>query len=107
MGNRLKGVVTAQTQAGEVRLQYSINALCEIEDRAGLSLQEFMAQVEAGHMKALRLFIWGGMVQHQPAVQISDAGALADELGLQEAVKLCKQAFDIAFPQAEGDQGKE
>ncbi|MBQ8508252.1 MAG: hypothetical protein IJ466_12590 [Clostridia bacterium] len=79
------------------RMCYSVNALCEVEARAGGSLDGLMER----QFTATRLLLWGGLMQLQPELTLRDAG---DIIGahlrqggtLEEIVSLCSEALEEA-----------
>lgn len=86
-----------------LRLRYSVNALCAVEDRAGGSLDGLMER----QFSATRLLLWGAMTECQPETTLEAAGDLISRHilaggTLEEIVDLCAQALsDAGFLQAE------
>lgn len=79
------------------RLCYSVNALCEVESRAGGSLDGLMEK----QFSAARLLLWGALMEHQPEITVRDAGAIITEHisgggTLDEIVDLCADALSQA-----------
>ena len=79
------------------RLCYSVNALCEVEARAGGSLDGLMER----QFSATRLLLWGGLMQHQPEITLHGAGEIISEHirsggTLEDIVNLCADALSQA-----------
>lgn len=55
-----------------LHLCYTVNALCAVEDRAGGSLDHLMER----QFSAARLLLWGGLMERQPGITLSEAGDL-------------------------------
>lgn len=60
-------------------LWYTLNSLCEIEDRAGMSLDRLMNR----QFSATRLMLWAGLRRCQPELSVWDVGELIGEAILQ------------------------
>ena len=84
--------------AGETyRLRYTINTLCMLEDRAGMSISRLMDR----QFSATRLLLWAGLVGDMPQLSVHDAGDLM--LGyiqrggsLQGIVDMCAEGLRAA-----------
>lgn len=117
MGNQTRGIVDVAAGDGKtVRLQFTANAMCEVEDKTGKGFLEFLAEFEAasvaGTMRAhdMRLLVWGGMIEHQPEATLQEAGRLITAMGgLAGAADYLGKAIMAALPAAdttaEGDAG--
>lgn len=80
-----------------LRMNYTVNALCAVEARAGGSLDALMER----QFSAARLLLWGALTEMQPEMTPEDAGALIDahiRAGgtLEEIVNLCAEALSEA-----------
>lgn len=51
---------------------YTINSLCELEDRAGMPIDRLMNR----QFSATRLLLWAGLRQRQPELSVWDVGNL-------------------------------
>lgn len=86
-----------------LRMHYTVNALCAVEERAGASLDSLMER----QFTAVRLLFWGGLAHCQPEMTLEDAGELigAHIRGggtLEQIVNICAQALsDAGFFAAE------
>lgn len=80
-----------------LRLYYTVNALCAVEERAGGSLDRLMER----QFSATRLLLWGGLMEKQPEITLQQAGELigahlASGGTLEEIVNECAQALEVA-----------
>lgn len=55
-----------------VRLRYTVNSMCAVEDRAGGALDGMMDR----QFTAARLLLWGGMIEDRPEVTLAETGEL-------------------------------
>lgn len=72
------------------KMRYTVNSLCALEDRAGMSIDRLMVR----QFSATRLLLWAGLVEEQPELSVHDAGALIGECvarggSLEDIVELC------------------
>lgn len=77
-----------------VRLRYTVNSMCAMEDRAGGSLENLLSR----QFTAARLLLWGGMIALAPETALADAGELIGEHlekggTLDEVVEKCAEAM--------------
>jgi len=87
------------------RLRYTVNAMCEIEEKAGVPLDALLKN----QFSAARLLLWGGLIELQPGVTRAEAGRILDrELAaggtLDGVIAACADAMrDAGFfgPEAE------
>lgn len=80
-----------------LRMNYTVNALCDVEARSGGSLDALMER----QFSAARLLLWGALTQCQPEMTLEAAGELIDEHirgggTLEEIVQLCAEALEEA-----------
>ena len=89
----------------ELRLKYTFNSICAVEERAGMPLDRFMAKV----YNPVRLLFWGGLIELQPGTTLAEAG---DIIGahlraggtLDKVAELCADALGAAgFFQRDGE----
>lgn len=78
-------------------LRYSINSLCDLEDRAGMPLDRLMNR----QFTATRLLLWAGLRQCQPDLTVWDVGELIGEYlqaggSLEGIIKLCADGLQEA-----------
>lgn len=77
-----------------VRLKYTVNSMCAVEDRAGGALDRVMDR----QFTAARLLLWGGLLEERPEATPEDAGALIGEHikrggTLGEVVEFCEEGL--------------
>lgn len=73
-----------------LKLRYTVNSLCALEDRAGMSIDRLMDR----QFSATRLLLWAGLSEEQPELSLRDVGCLIGRsvlLGgsLETIVDLC------------------
>lgn len=77
-----------------LRMKYTINSLCAVEDRAGQPLDRLMDR----QFSATRLLLWGGLIERQPEMTLAEAGDLIGESiarggTLEDIVDLCAEGL--------------
>lgn len=88
-----------------LRLRYTINSLCAVEDRAGQPLDRLLDR----QFSATRLLLWGGLIECQPEMTVGEVGALiGDSLAqggtLEDIIDLCAEGLrEAGFFGAERD----
>ena len=92
--NRAKAV---QIAGRELLLRYTINSLCDLEDRAGMPIDRLMNR----QFSATRLLLWAGLTQCQPELSVRDAGdlitaAMQQGDSLERIVELCADGLRAA-----------
>lgn len=107
MGNQVKGIVDLRAGEDTYRLHYTTNAICELEDVAGMGIAEFMAQRLSGDkvgVKDFRLMVWAGLIEHHADVDLKKAGQIIDQAGGMAAVSsVFEKAFASAMPEPDKD----
>ena len=58
-----------------LRMKYTVNSLCAVEDRAGRPLDQMMDR----QFTAARLLLWGGLIECQPEMTVAATGDLIGE----------------------------
>ena len=81
---------TVRVAGREWNLRYTVNSLCALEDRAGMSIDRLMDR----QFSATRLLLWAGLAEMQPELTVRDVGALIGEHiagggSLEDIVELC------------------
>ena len=89
-----------------MKLRYTLNSLCALEDRAGMPIDRLMDR----QFSATRLLLWAGLAEEQPELTVREAGTLIGRsiaLGgsLEDIVDLCADGLREAgfFGRGEGD----
>lgn len=80
-----------------LRMKYTVNGLCAVEDRAGQPLDLLMNR----QFSAARLLLWGGLIECQPEMTLAMAGDLigkhmASGGALEEIIDLCAEGLKDA-----------
>lgn len=103
MGNKSKGIVKVN---GDYALRYTTNALVEMEEELGMSIQQIISMFDNGRLgfKAIRVLVWAGLI-HQfdngdgtYDFTLREAGDLIDEIGLEEMIDKVGDALAAQFP---------
>jgi tail tube GTA-gp10-like protein len=104
MGNPHKGEIAFTLDKTVYTLRYSINAMCELEDRMGTTVVEIgalMSDPTKLSIGMVRSIFWAGLRDHHEVVTEQDAGRLMDALGLVNAAQMIGKAFTAAFPEVQ------
>ena len=81
----------------ELRLRYTFNSVCAVEDKAGDALDGIMALKFA----PVRLLFWGALTELQPEISLREAGDIigAHIYGggkLEDIAQMCLEALERA-----------
>lgn len=88
-------------------LQFTTNALVELEEAAGKAITELLS-VEVPTLKTVRTMFWAGLIENHPELSQKDAGRVIDAAGGFEAVmEIVNRAITAAMPEAEDAEGAE
>lgn len=88
------------------RLRYTVNSLCALEERAGMSIDRLMDR----QFSATRLLLWAGLIEEQPDLAVRDVGALigrcvAQGGSLEDIVELCADGLrEAGFFGGDGEE---
>lgn len=105
MANVHKGEVSFTSGSESYKLSFSANALVELEEAVGKTVQEISAEFgspEKFRMKNLRFAFWAGLLDHHPETDLDKAKRILSGLTAMQAVSLVTRAFAAAFPDDEG-----
>ncbi|NOX39760.1 MAG: hypothetical protein GXP05_04400 [Alphaproteobacteria bacterium] len=81
MGNSTRGTVTFDAGGKKYTLQYSTNALCELEDAADLPLADILTgMAKSMSIRTARLLFWAGLGDNHE-ITTKEAGLLMDKMG--------------------------
>ena len=97
-----RGTVTFEA-AGEVwRLKFGVNALADMEERTGKSVNEIFASLSGNGVRlgVLRTVLASGLAQSHPGLTLPAVGDLMDEVGMAQIVKFIETAIRSAFPES-------
>ena len=89
-------------------LEYTINAVCDLEELTGKNLGEALAM---GGFASIRALLWCGLSEHMKGLTLAKAGTLLQEYikanSIENLVKAMTEAIEQAgFLGAQGNQGK-
>ncbi|MGI6239177.1 MAG: hypothetical protein ACOYI5_06075 [Christensenellales bacterium] len=81
----------------ELRLKYTFNSICAVEERAGMPLDRFMTKV----YNPVRLLFWGALIELQPEMTLTAAGEIIGAHikaggALDDVAELCAEALEAA-----------
>lgn len=81
----------------ELRMRYTFNSVCAVEERAGMPLDELMKR----RYSPVRLLFWGALIELQPEITLREAGEIigAHLKGggdLEQIAQLCADALEEA-----------
>lgn len=93
------GVVSFDASGEAYRLQFSIDAICTLEDLLDKSVADIGVQMARGRIGAIRAALWAGLREHHPKVTLQEAGDLLTDPALKggKVVELIGQALKLAF----------
>lgn len=84
---------TLEISSEQYRLEYDINAGCDMEDRAGRTIDKLIDT----SLTSIRLILWGGLRKHHPEITLADAGDLISAHGDRaELMNLCFEEMKLA-----------
>ena len=81
----------------QLRLRYTFNSICAMEERAGMPLEQLMTRMYC----SVRLLFWGALIELQSEITLSEAG---DIIGahikaggsIDDVALMCSQALELA-----------
>lgn len=107
MANPHRGHVDLTAGETVYRLSFSINALCEVEDAAGKSVNELVDEMNGKNprLSMIRMLLWGALRDHHEAITLRQAGEIAGDAGMQQTGEAVGKALALAFPAAQETPG--
>lgn len=99
MANAHRGEVALQAGAATYRLCFTIDALCQLEDRLDLSIVEISERMKEGavRLSMMRALLWAGLQTHHAPIDEKTAGELIGEIGALELMNGVMVAMNRAF----------
>jgi hypothetical protein len=96
--NPLKGEVSFELVSGEAyTLQFTIDAVCTLEDLLDKSSMEIATALARGRIGTLRAAMWAGLQAHHK-ISVREAGELIPQIkGEAKALQLVTRAMNLAF----------
>ena len=105
MANPNRGEVALVIDGATYTLLYSVNALCNLEDRMGKPINEILATLgESTGLKSLRTLLHCGLSQRHPEVTELIAGDLLSFGNSQAITAKIGDALALAFPKIDGGE---
>ena len=100
MGNSARGEHAIEIDGAEYTLRMSINAICELEDRADRPIEQIGSRLTNGDagVRDIRLLWWAALRDHHADVDLRGAGVLIEAIGLDRAIALIGETLADAFP---------
>jgi len=77
---------------------FDLNALCALEDKFG-DFSKAMDNFKSGKVKAVRTFLWAGLVHEDPTLTEEQVGASITMLNIEEISLALVEAISASFPQ--------
>ncbi|MZP28686.1 hypothetical protein GTO91_03000 [Heliobacterium undosum] len=93
MANKQRGFVDIDLDKPR-RLRYTLNALAEIEDKLGLTVTE-LGEANLG-LKAIRTFLWAGLIHEAPELTEKAVGDWVDFENMAYVQTKIAEAFETA-----------
>jgi hypothetical protein len=106
MANPHRGEVAFKVGERYLKLSFSANALCELEDALDMGIPEVGQLMQAGRLrvKHARALFWASLRDHHSDIDTLGAGKLMTETGIQKAMDAVGLALAAALPDAEGEK---
>lgn len=93
VGNKQRGIV--EIKLDKVRnLRFTLNALAEIEDKLGVSVNE-LDKVSLG-LKTVRTFLWAGLIHEDKTFTEENVGDMVDFENMEYVQTKIAEAFELA-----------
>ena len=96
MANPARGEMAFMVGDEAYTLQFSTNAICELEDYLDKGLNVIVANME--RLTTVRAMLWAGLRAKHPNVTIKQAGDIIDRCGMAEVTDVIGKALTAAFP---------
>jgi hypothetical protein len=85
---------------GRYTLLFSINALCELEEKMGGAVTDIASLAMGGkRFTTIRNVFWAGLRDYHPDITLQDAGRIITAIGLEKADEAIGLAFGLTFPE--------
>jgi hypothetical protein len=107
MANRERGEWTVEVEAKTYRLQFSINAMCEVEEMLStpgkrIGFNTFLTEyLPDGRYLDQRLAMWAALREHHPEITVAEAGWVIDRIGWNRAAAGLAALLNGTQPDAE------
>ncbi|MBN8959078.1 MAG: gene transfer agent family protein [Rhizobiales bacterium] len=106
MANPHRGEVAFKAGERELKLSFSANAMCELEDALDMGIPEVGQLMQAGRLrvKHARALFWAALRDHHSDIDMIGAGKLMTEAGIQKSMDAVAGALAAALPDAEEEK---
>lgn len=98
MANPHRGEISLKAGDKAYTICFTINSVCELEDRLGKSVGEIVGDM--GRISVVRAVLWAGLLHHHK-VSLEQAGEIMHEAGAAATAQAINAAMAMAFPQPE------
>lgn len=108
MANKFKGEVSFEAGGQPYKLSFSANALCELEDAMGITLDEVIKLMQSPdklRLRDLRQMFWAALLDHQPETTFANAKIILSKVSAVEMGELVGKAFVLSMPSPEDVEG--
>lgn len=109
MANPHRGEARFETDGRTYTLRFDINTICALEESLDLGITEIgrrLADPKAVRVGLLRAVLHAGLQRHHPEIEVTTAGDLMAEAGVEETMRAVQTAFERAFPPAEAGDAR-
>ena len=93
--------VTVNINGVEKELLFNLNAYANIEEHLGTSIPNAFKMVDSGSIKAIRAFIWAGLLHNDKNLSIEEVGSITSIEGLIDAIS---EAVEVSMPEQEENE---
>lgn len=103
MANPHRGEVALICGATTYRLTFTIDALCQLEDRLDLSIVQISERMQQGtpRLSLMRALLWAGLQTHHAPINEVQAGELIGQIGMVNLMGAVLEAMNRAFGEDE------
>lgn len=84
--------VTVNINGVEKELKFDLNAFANIEEQLCTSIPNAFSMLEAGSMKAMRVFLWAGLLHQDKNLDIEEVGKISSLEGIMDSLGLAIEA---------------
>jgi hypothetical protein len=84
----------------ERHIYFDLNAFAELEESFG-GLNEMLAALQGGSIKAIRKFLYVGFMHEEPNLTEKEVGSWFDMSTIQEVTDKISEAMSLALPKSE------
>jgi hypothetical protein len=92
--------VTVNIEGTEKELRFDLNAYANIEEQLCTPIPNAFAMLDSGSLKAMRAFIWAGLLHQDKNLKIEEIGQITNLEGIMDAVS---QAIEASMPKGENE----